>query len=53
MIRKMGFQEFKVEYLKTTVPENKVNMINSISNLIDKDYLSFFSTQYKNESDRK
>jgi len=53
MIYKMGFQEFKEEYLKITVPENKVDMINSINILIDKDFLSFFTTQYKNESDGK
>jgi HEAT repeat protein len=49
----MGFQEFRDDYLKTTVPENKMNMINTIGNFIDKDNLSFFASQYKNESDGK
>jgi len=49
----MGFQEFETNYLKATVPEKKVNMINSVSHLIDKSNLSFFATQYKNESDGK
>ena len=38
----MGFQEFKENYLKATVPENKADMINSIGNLINKKNLSFF-----------
>ncbi len=41
----MGFQEFKEDYLKVSVPENKVDMINSIYDLIDKKNLSFFATQ--------
>ena len=49
----MGFQELKENYLKETVPENKIDMINSFSNLIDKNNLSFFATQYRNESDGK
>jgi len=50
-IGKMGFQEFKENYLKATVPEKKVDLINSIENLINKNNLSFFATHYKNESD--
>ncbi|GAG77395.1 unnamed protein product, partial [marine sediment metagenome] len=53
LIRIMNFQELKDNYLKETVPENKIDMINSFSNLIDKNNLSFFATQYKNESDGK
>ncbi len=49
----MEFQELKDKYLKETVPENKVDMINSFGNLIDKINLSFFALQYKNESDGK
>jgi len=49
----MGFQEFKEGYLNETVPEIKVDMINSITNVIDNITLSFFATQYKNESDGK
>ncbi len=49
----MEFQELKQNYLKETVPENKIDMINSFGNLIDKNNLSFFATQYKNESDGK
>jgi len=49
----MGFQEFKNDYVKAIAPDNKVDMINSISNFIDKNNLSFFATQYKNESDGK
>ncbi|MHA1242588.1 MAG: HEAT repeat domain-containing protein, partial [Promethearchaeota archaeon] len=49
----MGFQEFLEDYLKKTVPENKVAMLNSIGNMIDKKDLSFFTTQYRNESDGK
>ncbi|NVM17078.1 MAG: HEAT repeat domain-containing protein [Candidatus Lokiarchaeota archaeon] len=49
----MEFQELKDKYLKETVPENKVDMINSFGNLIDKIDLSFFALQYKNESDGK
>lgn len=43
----MGFQEFRDEYLKTTVPENKMNMINTIGNFIDKDNLSFLLRNIK------
>jgi uncharacterized protein YcbK (DUF882 family) len=43
----MGFQEFRDEYLKTTVPENKMNMINTIGNYIDKDNLSFLLRNIK------
>jgi hypothetical protein len=43
----MGFQEFRGEYLKTTVPENKMNMINTIGNFIDKDNLSFLLRNIK------
>jgi len=49
----MDFQEFKANYLKETVPENKIDKINSIANLIDENNLSFFATQYKSESDGK
>ena len=49
----MGFQEFKIDYLKTTIPENKVSKLKTIGSIIDKDSLSFFATQYKNESDGK
>ena len=49
----MEFQELKENYLKETVPENKIDMINSFVTLIDKNDLSFFATQYKNESDGK
>lgn len=49
----MEFQELKDNYLKESVPENKIDMINSFSNLINKNNLSFFTTQYKNEPDGK
>ncbi|MFX1449138.1 MAG: HEAT repeat domain-containing protein, partial [Promethearchaeota archaeon] len=49
----MEFQEFKEKYLKETVPENKIEMISSFSNSINKSDLNFFATQYKNESDGK
>ncbi|GAH17910.1 unnamed protein product [marine sediment metagenome] len=41
----MGFQEFKNDYVKAIAPDNKVDMINSINDLIDKKSLSFFATQ--------
>ena len=49
----MEFTELKENYLKETVPEKKIDMINSFSNSIDKSNMSFFATQYKNESDGK
>jgi HEAT repeat protein len=49
----MDFQRLKENYLKETVPENKIDMLNSFGNLIDKNTLSFFATQYKIESDGK
>jgi len=49
----MGFQEFKDDYLKATAPEERINILNSVRNLSDNSDLSFFSTQYKQESDGK
>lgn len=49
----MEFQDFKNNYLKETVPEKKIEKIKSFSETIDKEMLSFFATQYKNESDGK
>ena len=49
----MEFQDLRTNYLKETVPEKKIEMIKSFSETIDKEMLSFFTTQYKNESDGK
>ncbi|MBY9019823.1 MAG: HEAT repeat domain-containing protein [Candidatus Lokiarchaeota archaeon] len=49
----MEFRDLKENYLKETVPENKISMIKSFSSLIDKNNLNFFASQYKNESDGK
>ncbi len=46
----MGFQQFKEDYIKTTVPESRVEMLKSITNLIDRNKLSFIATLYKNKS---
>ncbi len=49
----MEFQDFKNEYLKETFPENKIDMIKTFNDTINKEMLSFFTTLYKNESDGK
>jgi HEAT repeat protein len=49
----MGFQEFREDYLKATSPEEKISILKAVGNLNDKGSLSFFSTQYKTESDGK
>ncbi|MFX0047916.1 MAG: hypothetical protein ACFE8G_07080 [Candidatus Hermodarchaeota archaeon] len=43
----MEFQEFKEKYLKETVPENKIEMISSFSNSINKSDLNFLQHSIK------
>ena len=49
----MNFQEFREEYLKATTPEENIKILNAAGNLNDNGSLSFFSKQYKIESDGK